>query len=110
VKSRYKRTNKKGFVQQLARIERRQARIRRIRSKMQEKNITAEDIPRKPEAHHEIGTSENFKQHLGSFLEEHSSNPAALVSLSWLGLTCACADDLTELCVETESAPVGLCC
>jgi hypothetical protein len=105
VKSRYKRTNKKEFVRQLTRIERRQARIKLIRQRVQkEGGFAAEDVPRNPTTHHEIGSSENCKLRFSSFLEKHKLDPAATVSLSsWGG---ACTNALAGLLVKTQGASV----
>src|ERR1700749_20611 len=58
-KARYTRTSHKGFIKQMTQIERRQARIRRIRAKHQQTgNSSNEDVARSPEAHHIIGKSQ----------------------------------------------------
>jgi hypothetical protein len=86
-KARYARTSKKKFIVQLARIERRQARIRLIRQKMTKavpgptKNEPASN---NPEAHHHIGVSEKHPEHIGSFLRAHTGDPAITVGLAKL--------------------------
>jgi hypothetical protein len=79
-KSRYKRTSRKFFVKQLAEIERRQARIRRIRQTHENVGLLQDkDIAQTPEAHHHIGKSENFPEHVGTFLQKNSGDPAVKV-------------------------------
>ncbi|RDB27548.1 hypothetical protein Hypma_003878 [Hypsizygus marmoreus] len=79
-KGRYKRTSKKAVQKQLAQIERRQARIRRIREKLTTThptlNTTASPNVCDPASHHHIGVSENFPQHIGTFLRLNSGDPA----------------------------------
>jgi hypothetical protein len=85
---RYKRTDRKEFVKQLARIERRQARIRRIRPQKPASQSNDEECAARPEAHHTIGKTENFPEHLSFFVQKHSGDPAvevcALVFLRFL--------------------------
>ncbi|RDB25667.1 hypothetical protein Hypma_006970 [Hypsizygus marmoreus] len=92
-KRRYQRTSKKGFKKQLAQIERRQARIKRIREKLitQEKPQSDLDDVRTPQVdadakdptmHHYVGISENFPLHIGTFLRSHYGDPAIMASLS----------------------------
>jgi hypothetical protein len=107
VKNRYKRTSKKRFVSQLARIERRQARIRRIREKiLKEGKPVAENIPRDPKAHHEIGVSENWQQRFSSFLQAHKDDPAAVVSFIVAKLNPQ-ADILVGFLAQTQGALAG---
>jgi hypothetical protein len=78
-KYRYKRTDKKKpFIKQLARIERREARLRRIRAKLSKDN-TREAVGNTPHEHHHIGVSQNQFEHLGTFLRDHSGDPAIKV-------------------------------
>lgn len=81
-KNRFVRTSGKAFVMQMTRIERREARIRRIRAKLFKgmKHGNEALVPPAPEAHHHIGTSQNSYQHIGSFLRDHSGDPAIKVS------------------------------
>jgi hypothetical protein len=86
-KARYKRTSKKGFKQQLAQIERRQARIKRINEKSTGKKKDLESKLRgshynDPAVHHHIGVGENEPLHLGAFCREHVDDPAVRVSRS----------------------------
>jgi hypothetical protein len=70
-------------VQQLTQIERRQTRLRRIRQKATPR-MEKEHVPQDPVAHHHIGTSENFPQRFGQFLQSHYGDPAVTVSLPQL--------------------------
>lgn len=85
-KSRYKRTDKKNFVKQLAQIERREARLRRINSKLPNSRRSrtsrwrkAARKPISPQVHHHIGRSEDVYEHVGTFLRQRSGDPAIQV-------------------------------
>jgi hypothetical protein len=79
-KSRYKRTDKKIFVRQLAQIERREARLRCIRAKLyQGGDARAEAVTNTLREHHHIGSSRNLYEHIGTFLRKHSGDPAIKV-------------------------------
>jgi len=70
-------------VLQIARIERRQTRIRLIRQKIDgtSPGVTENEyVPENPEPHHHIGVSENRPQAFSSFLQAHSDDPAIKVS------------------------------
>ena len=75
-KIRFTRTSRKGYVSQLASIERRQARIRMRRNAL---NLT-DPVPNKPEEHHVIGLSQNFPEDLTRFMQANMGDPAARVS------------------------------
>jgi hypothetical protein len=76
-KSHYKRTDRKKFVRQLAQIERRVARIRRIRAKLASSGrLSEEPVPISPQEHHHIGASQNEFQHIGTFLNKNAGDPA----------------------------------
>jgi hypothetical protein len=80
VKSRYARTSRKGFLRQLAQIERRQARIRRIHEKHQASNRPVNPFnPGSPNEHHNIGKSQNQPENIPLFLRKHSGDPAIAV-------------------------------
>lgn len=64
----------------MTKIERRQTRIRRIKQKLSNE-IHTEDVATTPDAHHHIGLSENRYEHIGSFLNAHSGDPAIEVLL-----------------------------
>jgi hypothetical protein len=76
---RYKRTDRKEFVKQLARIERRQARICRIHPQKLASQSSDEECAARPEVHHTIGKTENFPEHLNFFIQKHSGDPAVEV-------------------------------
>jgi hypothetical protein len=82
-KARYKRTSKKGFKQQLAQIERRQARIRRIKQRSTSGSNASPELrgpqDADPAIHHHIGASENDRLHIGKFCREHADDPAVMV-------------------------------
>ena len=78
-KVRYARTSHKAYISQLASIERRQARIRRIRMKRDALNLV-DPIPDKAEEHHVIGQSQNFSEDLTRFVQAGMGDPAVEVS------------------------------
>lgn len=76
-KGRFFRTSGKKFLKQMAAIERREARIRRIREKLYKgKKHGDEAVPDGPDAHHHIGVSQNSYQLIGTFLRQNNSDPA----------------------------------
>lgn len=85
-KSRYTRTSRKRFIKQLTQIERRQARIRRIRehlkSNSSSKSSLREDVPSLPESHHIIGQTQNHPVDLSVFVHNHIDDPAVKVNNS----------------------------
>ncbi|KAG2029658.1 hypothetical protein BDR03DRAFT_936805 [Suillus americanus] len=78
-KGRYQRTNKRAFIHQLTRIERREACLRRIkqRQSQQGSHIEANAIASDPQLHHHIGLSEKTYDELGQYLRDHAGDPAA---------------------------------
>jgi hypothetical protein len=80
-KGRYRHTDRRRFVRQLTQIERRQARLRRIKQRQQrqaprsEVNETAFD----PKIHHHIGQSEKIYDDFGLYLRNHAKDPAIKV-------------------------------
>jgi len=80
-KARYKRTNKKLFVRQLTRIERREARLRRIRIMLSMDRGSDEKVASIPQEHHHIGVSQNQYEHIGTFLKRNSGDPAIKVCI-----------------------------
>jgi hypothetical protein len=79
-KARFSRTSRKHFIKQLTRIERRQARLRRIRQRYKESGRAArEEVPISPELHHVIGRSQNYPEHIPSFLQNNANDPAVKV-------------------------------
>lgn len=81
-KRRFVRTSRKLFVRQLARIERREARVRRIRQRLYGKTKRTkqddEGMPG-PEIHHHMGKTENDWLEMGSFLRDNNGDPAIKV-------------------------------
>ena len=82
-KIRFTRTSRKGYVSQLASIERRQARICRIRMRRNALNL-ADPVPNKPEEHHVIGLSQNFPEDLTSVMQTNMGDPAFKVNSQFL--------------------------
>jgi hypothetical protein len=80
-KARFSRTNRKGFLKQIAQIERHQARLRRIRAYYRKAGKTSsEDVAISLEAHHVIELSQNFPEYIPVFLERHRGDPAIQVT------------------------------
>lgn len=80
-KARYLRTDRKTFVKQLTRIERRQARIRRIGDRtVHRPHIEISELATRPEAHHHIGLTQKYHLHIGSYLRSYKGDPAIIVS------------------------------
>ena len=66
----------------MAQIERRQARLRRIRRKLPSHVLKQREIVTKsPHEHHHIGHSQNNYEHVGTFLQKHTGDPAIQVSV-----------------------------
>lgn len=80
-KARYMRTDKKKFVKQLTQIERRQARLRRIKAQFPNRlnHKQADKIERNLRDHHNIGLSQYSYEHIGTFLRVHAEDPAVKV-------------------------------
>ena len=77
-KSRYRRTDRKSFLKQMTEIERRQARIRKIRAKntISPGQAVKDDITLSPEVRYNIGKTENFPEDVGHFVHQHEGDPA----------------------------------
>ncbi|KAG6912621.1 hypothetical protein DXG01_013254 [Tephrocybe rancida] len=87
VKARYKRTDRKEYSRQIARIERRETRLRRInaRNTALDRAARADDETVRqvdPDIHHVIGKTENLLLHIGLFVRDHTGDPAVLVRLA----------------------------
>jgi hypothetical protein len=79
-KARYKRTDRKQFVRQLTQIERRENRLRRVRAKLVVAGLCPDELVAKtPQEHHHIGVSQNEYDHIGTFLQKNSGDPAIKV-------------------------------
>ncbi|KAG6904162.1 hypothetical protein DXG01_012165, partial [Tephrocybe rancida] len=80
VKARYSRTDHKEFTRQVARIERRQARVRRIERSTKAIESFEDDMTvteaNGSEVHHLIGKTENLPTHIGQHVNEHFGDPA----------------------------------
>lgn len=77
-KARYRRTSRKQFLKQITSIERREARLRSLRSHYSPKAedaIHTQDF----ESHHVMGRSQNEYHHIGVFLANNSIDPAVKV-------------------------------
>jgi hypothetical protein len=69
-KSCYKHTDKKLFIRQLARIERQETHCGRIRARLPgEGRIQSEAVGGTPHEHHHISVSQNYFEHIGTFLQ-----------------------------------------
>jgi hypothetical protein len=68
----------------MTQIERRQARLRRIRARyrMAGKSLD-EDVATTPEAHHCIGISQNHPENATLFVQNHKGDPAIKVTLAF---------------------------
>jgi hypothetical protein len=65
----------------MAKIERRQARLRRIRARYQKAGRPLdENVATSPEAHHVIGISQNFPENIPTFLQKNRGDPAIKVN------------------------------
>jgi len=79
-KARYHRTDRKEFVKQITSIERREARIHRIRDKQSPHGaVIEEEVATSPEAHFHVGKSQNHPEHIPLFLQRHLGDPAVRV-------------------------------
>lgn len=79
-KAAFARTNRKEYVKQVARIERRQARIRRIKAKQREsKEPDLEKVASSPESSYVVGKSQDLPIDLVPFSERYSRDPALKV-------------------------------
>ncbi|KAG2741806.1 hypothetical protein P692DRAFT_201726163 [Suillus brevipes Sb2] len=76
-KARYHRTDRKEFVKQITSIERREARIHRIRDKQSPHNMVIdEDVATSPEARFHVGKSQNYPENIPLFIQRHLCDPA----------------------------------
>jgi hypothetical protein len=87
-KSRYKRTSRKKFIKQLTEIERRQARLRRIRQKLNAREVNgarieaADNCPGSSGCRYHIGRTQNYPVNIGLFLQENRFDPALQVIMA----------------------------
>ncbi|KAH7919882.1 hypothetical protein BV22DRAFT_1022211, partial [Leucogyrophana mollusca] len=79
----YTRTSRKQYVKQMTHIERRQARIRRIRERLEMSGCTTRErrddksdfMTDSPEVHHAIGASQNLPRDIPAFLQRYAGDP-----------------------------------
>lgn len=102
-KARYKRTDKKDFVRQLAKIERREARLRRLRAKLSDggQPQDEETVAADPLKHHHIGRSQNNYHHIGTFLHNNAADPAVKVGV--VRVIDSCKPDKTYSSISCRS-------
>ena len=81
---RFTRTSRKGYIHQLARIEQRQARIRRIREASKATTVPTEAVPDIPDERYNIGKSQHLPIDLNSFVRTNMVDPAITVSITLL--------------------------
>jgi hypothetical protein len=82
-------------VKQLTRIERRQARIRRIGDKMVHRpHVEIAELARSPHVHHYIGLTQKHPVHIGSYLHGHQGDLA--IAVSSIILTLATSNTLLQ--------------
>ena len=77
-------TSRKEYIRQLARIERRQARIRRIREASKAATIPPETIPNIPNERYNIGKSQHLPIDLHNFVRKNIDDPAITVGVTTL--------------------------
>ncbi|KAG1832562.1 hypothetical protein F4604DRAFT_1945993 [Suillus subluteus] len=77
-KSRYRRTDRRDFIHQLAQIERRQTHLRRIKEWQQKwaPDVKSDETASDPQLHHQIGKSEKVFEEFGHYLRSHVRDPA----------------------------------
>ncbi|KAG2057433.1 hypothetical protein BDR06DRAFT_969243 [Suillus hirtellus] len=77
-KKRYCRTDQKNFVEQITKIEWREAHILSIRDNQlpQGAVIQEEEVATSPEAHFHVGKSQNYPENILLFLRRHVGDPA----------------------------------
>ncbi|KZP19824.1 hypothetical protein FIBSPDRAFT_665092, partial [Athelia psychrophila] len=76
-KGRYVRTSRKKFIKQMTAIERREARVRRIRQHLcKGKKQDTDGVASNPELHHQMGKTENEWTDMGEFLRRNKGDPA----------------------------------
>ncbi|KAG6916065.1 hypothetical protein DXG01_008590 [Tephrocybe rancida] len=81
-KANYKRTSKKSFQHQLARIERKQSRLKQLGEKASVGTgsstivVNTSESETDPSAHYHIGVSEHLKEDIRIFIRDHQGDPA----------------------------------
>ena len=79
---RFTRTSRKGYIHQLARIERRQARIQRIREASKATTVPTEAVLDVPEEHYNIRKSQHLPIDFNSFVRKNMDDPAMTVGIT----------------------------
>jgi hypothetical protein len=85
-KNRYRRTSRKpGFEGQIANIERRQARLKRIKQRLQQLlvdrlNIVQDPIAEDFDSAYSVGKSQHQAMNINAFVQNHLDDPAVVVS------------------------------
>lgn len=97
-KARYLRTSRKNFEKELGEIERRQARIRHIRQRLDSignkiKILTNEKGPVSSNCRYHIGKTQNHPVNLAILSQDHMGDPAAKVYNSFNYLTTLIEDN-----------------
>ena len=101
---RFTRTSCKDYIRQLARIKRRQARIRRIREAS--KAVTpAEVVPNIPNEHYNIGKSQHLPIDLNSFVRKNMGDSAITVGATNLIIFWASFSEFPGFYSEVEKSP-----
>jgi hypothetical protein len=88
----------------MTQIERRQARIARIRTRTQvagNQPSGIEEVTTNPAIHHCIGKTENAAEHIGLFVMKHEGDPAVKVIQPLLGLHNLLADRTIRISFQT---------
>lgn len=73
-------------MEQITRIERREARILTIRNKQLPQGVVVqeEEVATSPEARFHVGKSQNYPESIPLFLQRHVGDPAVKVSAAYL--------------------------
>ena len=80
----------------MARIERRQSRIRSIHERNRTLGTSVkESVPRTMGVHHVIGDSQNHPENITMFLRKHAGDPAVKVNICICGHKSECADSVS---------------
>lgn len=95
----YTRTSRKGYIKQLTQIERRKARIRRIRARHgQSRSAEHEADKVSTESHHFIGVSQKLPESIPLFLQKHMGDPAIKVQISFNSISILAENVLRTSC------------
>jgi hypothetical protein len=100
------RTSRKAAIKQLTQIERRQARIHRIRQNLDGRHsIKDSDIAVSPDVRYHVGSTQNHPENIPLFLQKHAGDPAIKVShfIAASQLQISHTQVQTEFCPSLES-------